>query len=117
MTKTPGLASTPYAAELLRALRPWLIPALLCAILSLHPAFARTFWTREYLPNILQQAATNIILAAGLTFVILNGGIDLSVGSVMALCGVTLGLTVRTGTPPFIAVIMAFPLGIVDLGR
>lgn len=97
--------------RLLRALRPWLIPALVCALFSLHPAFARTFWTREYLPNLLQQAATNIILAAGLTFVILTGGIDLSVGSMMALCGVALGLMVTTGPPPFMAVLMAFPFG------
>jgi ribose/xylose/arabinose/galactoside ABC-type transport system permease subunit len=81
-------------------------------VFSLHPDFARTFWTRDYLPNILQQAATNVILATGLTFVILTGGIDLSVGSVMALCGVALGMTVKTGPPPFLALLMAFPLGI-----
>ena len=96
----------------LRALRPWLIPALVCAGFSLHPGFARTFWTAEYLPNLLQQAATNIILACGLTFVILTGGIDLSVGAVMALCGVALGLSVTAGPPPFLALLIAFPLGV-----
>jgi len=95
-----------------RALRPWLVPALVCAGFSLHPGFFNTFWTREYLPNILQQAATNIILAAGLTFVILTGGIDLSVGSVMALCGVALGLAVTTGPPPFLAGILALPVAV-----
>jgi ribose transport system permease protein len=75
------------------AFRPWLGLALVCAGFSLHPALRQTFWTREYLPNILQQAATNIVLAAGMTFVILTGGIDLSVGAVLALSGVTLGLT------------------------
>lgn len=95
-----------------RALRPWLLLALVTGIFSLHPDFARTFWTRDYLPNILQQAATNVILATGLTFVILTGGIDLSVGSVMALCGVALGLTVKSGPPPFLTLFMAFPLGI-----
>ena len=94
-----------------RVLRPWLVPAVVGAVFSLHPDFARTFWTREYLPNILQQAATNIILATGLTFVILSGGIDLSVGSVMALCGVTLGLSVTSGAPPFLCLLMAIPFG------
>jgi len=79
---------------------------------SLHPAFRGTFWTVGYLPNILQQAATNIILAVGITFVILAGGIDLSVGSVLALCGVALGLTVTVGPPPFLALLMVFPLGV-----
>lgn len=94
------------------ALRPWLILILVCGGFSLHPDFARTFWTREYLPNIAQQAATNIILAVGMTFVILTGGIDLSVGSVLALCGVALGLSVRGGLPPFLAGFLAFPLAV-----
>ena len=38
-----------------------------------------------------------------MTFVIMSGGIDLSVGSVMALCGVALGLSTTTVPPPFIA--------------
>ncbi|MCS6859386.1 MAG: ABC transporter permease [Abditibacteriales bacterium] len=94
------------------ALRPWLGLALVCAGFSLHPKFLRTFWTREYLPNVVQQSATNIILAVGMTFVILTGGIDLSVGSVMALCGVALGMTVKTGPPPFLACAMALPAGV-----
>jgi ribose/xylose/arabinose/galactoside ABC-type transport system permease subunit len=89
--------------------------ALVCAGFSLHPKFLQTFWTQDYLPNILQQAATNIIVAVGMTFVILTGGIDLSVGSVMALCGVTLGMTIQTGPPSFLAYTMAFPLGVLAL--
>lgn len=98
--------------QLAGALRPWLGLALVCAGFSLHPDFRQTFWTRAYLPNILQQAATNIILATGMTFVILTGGIDLSVGAVLALCGVTLGLMCRTGTPLFLSFAMAFPAGV-----
>ncbi|WP_242008210.1 ABC transporter permease [Paracoccus sulfuroxidans] len=47
-----------------------------------------TFLTPLNLTNIMVQITLNIILAAGMTFVILIGGIDLSVGSVMALAGV-----------------------------
>ncbi len=94
---------------LLSALRPWLILALVLGGFSLHPGFRRTFWTADYLPNILQQAATNIILAVGMTCVILTGGIDLSVGSVLALSGVTLGLAVTAGPPPFLACLSALP--------
>lgn len=94
------------------ALRPWLVLAIVCAGFSLHPGFLYTFWTRDYLPTILQQASINIILATGMTFVILTGGIDLSVGSVLALCGVALALTAKSGPPLFLAAIMALPFGI-----
>lgn len=57
---------------------------LLCVALSLSSEFFLTWnnWT-----NIIRQTAINGILAIGVTYVILAGGIDLSVGSVMALCG------------------------------
>lgn len=47
-----------------------------------------TFFTQANLLNVLRQNAFTAILAAGMTFVILTGGIDLSVGSVVALAGV-----------------------------
>ncbi|MBI5834339.1 MAG: ABC transporter permease [Armatimonadetes bacterium] len=96
----------------LAILRPWLILGVVCAGFSLHPGFLHTFWTRAYLPNIAQQAASNVILAVGMTFVILTSGIDLSVGSVLALCGVALGMTVTQGPPLFIAALMAVPAGV-----
>ena len=97
-------------------LRPWLGLALVLAAFTIHPDFRNTFWTADYLPNILQQAATNIILAVGLTFVILTGGIDLSVGSVLALCGVVIGLTVNGSVPWYLALIAAsVPATIVGL--
>lgn len=46
------------------------------------------FATAENLANVARQTAINTILAVGLTFVIITGGIDLSVGSVLALAGV-----------------------------
>src|SRR5438067_8300503 len=94
------------------AIRPWLILLLVCAGFSLNYRFLHVFWTADYLPNVLQQAATNIIVAVGMTFVILTGGIDLSVGSVMALSGIALGLTVKQGPPAFLAYAMAFPVAV-----
>lgn len=46
------------------------------------------FFTSENLSNVLRQNAFTAILAAGMTFVILTAGIDLSVGSVVGLAGV-----------------------------
>jgi len=51
------------------------------------------FLSPNNITNILTQVTINLILATGMTFVILIGGIDLSVGSVLALCAVV-GATV-----------------------
>ncbi len=56
-----------------------------CAVLALSND---AFFTAENLSNVLRQNAFIAIIAAGMTFVILTGGIDLSVGSVVALTGV-----------------------------
>ena len=95
--------------RMLAAARPWLMLGVVCAVFSLDPRFRATFWTASYLPNILQQAATNIILAVGVTFVILTGGIDLSVGSVLALCGVAMGLAMHGELPLFLTYGLVFP--------
>ena len=50
------------------------------------------FLTVSNLLNIAQQTSINAIIAAGMTFVIISGGIDLSVGSIVALSGVALGV-------------------------
>lgn len=108
-----GIRTGPSWAGLLAgALRPWLSLALVCAGFSLHSDFRHIFWTPAFLQTLLQQAAVNIIVAVGMTFVILTAGIDLSVGSVLALCGVALGLTVKTGPPPFLCYLMALPAGV-----
>jgi ribose transport system permease protein len=46
------------------------------------------FFTESNLLNITRQASINIVLAAGMTFIILTGGIDLSVGSILGTTAV-----------------------------
>ena len=55
------------------------------AIVSL---FSESFFTASNMWNILRQISTNALLAFGMTFVILIGGIDLSVGPLLAFSGV-----------------------------
>ena len=69
---------------------------VLCAVLS---GLNEYFLTRGNITNVLRQASINGILAIGQTFVILTGGIDLSVGSLLAVCGI-LGAQVVTGDDP-----------------
>jgi ribose transport system permease protein len=81
---------------------------VLCAVLwVLTPHFL----TVSNLLNIAQQTSINAIVAAGMTFVILSGGIDLSVGSIVALSGVALGALLQGGQPPFIAIPGAIAVG------
>ncbi len=69
--------------------------ALCLALWIATPHFA----TVSNLVNVVEQSAIIGIVAAGMTFVILTGGIDLSVGSIVALSGIALGTLVRAGLP------------------
>jgi ribose transport system permease protein len=63
---------------------------LLCIVLSF---LTDKFFTADNGLNILRQVAVNTIIATGMTLIVLTAGIDLSVGSVLALCGaITAGL-------------------------
>jgi ribose transport system permease protein len=74
------------------------------------------FLTVSNVSNILQQISINTIIAAGMTFVILLGGIDLSVGSVLALSAVVGGLIMtKFGLPDDLAILFAI-LGSVACG-
>jgi ribose transport system permease protein len=67
------------------------------------------FFTADNLLNVSLQASITAIIAAGMTFVILTGGIDLSVGSVVALAGIVATATAKCGlSPP-----AALPLAVV----
>ena len=57
---------------------------LLCLVLGF---LSEKFFTTANGVNVLRQVAVNICIATGMTLIVLTGGIDLSVGSVLALCG------------------------------
>ncbi|MBV8143186.1 MAG: ribose ABC transporter permease, partial [Verrucomicrobia bacterium] len=64
-----------------------MLPVLfvICILFSvLTPNFLR----ENNIVNVIRQASINIVLAAGMTFVILTGGIDLAVGSVLGFTAV-----------------------------
>lgn len=65
------------------------------------------FLTPDNLLNVLRQIAVNAVIAYGMTFVIITGGIELSVGSVVALSGcVTAGMMNYYGMPIPAAIIV-----------
>jgi D-xylose transport system permease protein len=51
------------------------------------------FLSPRNLTNVLRQASINGVLAAGMTLVILTGGIDLSIGSIVAVAGIAVGIS------------------------
>lgn len=61
--------------------------------------------------NILTQSSYYVIIAVGMTFVITSGGIDLSVGAVLALVTVVGFDLITNGMNPFLAVLIMFVLG------
>jgi ribose transport system permease protein len=71
-----------------------------------------TFFTQANLVNVLRQNAFIAILAAGMTFVILTGGIDLSVGSVVALSGVVCAGLLAAGSSVPVGVLAGLAVGL-----
>ena len=73
------------------------------------------FLTVENLANVVRQLSIYAIIGVGMTFVIAGGGIDLSVGSTIALTACTAGIIMKTFTMPFLvplAVIVAICVGL-----
>ncbi|RCW47993.1 ABC transporter permease [Paenibacillus prosopidis] len=72
---------------------------------------ADNFLTVNNLLNVLRQVSINALIAFGMTFVILTGGIDLSVGSILALSSALSAGLMAGGTDTWIAVIVGLGAG------
>ncbi|MGA6365253.1 ribose ABC transporter permease [Proteus penneri] len=80
---------------------------LIVVVSTLSP----NFFTLNNIFNILQQTSVNAIMAVGMTLVILTSGIDLSVGSLLALTGAVAASMVGADVNALVAVIGALALG------
>ncbi len=70
------------------------------------------FFTVSNLVNVVQQSAIIAIVAAGMTFVIISGGIDLSVGSIVALAGLVVADALHAGWPVPLAIMSGLVIGL-----
>ncbi len=86
---------------------------VLVVLTGLMAAIAPNFATVDNLLNIARSISINAILAAGLTFVILTAGIDLSVGSIIAVSGVVAVLAATNGVPAPVAILAGVAAGAV----
>ncbi|MGL5266271.1 MAG: ribose ABC transporter permease, partial [Plesiomonas shigelloides] len=80
---------------------------LIAVVSFLNP----NFFMLDNLLNILRQTSVNAIIAVGMTLVILTAGIDLSVGSVLALCGAVAATMVGLELPVYVVIPAALALG------
>ena len=82
---------------------------LIGAILSIT---SPVFLTSDNLMSVLRQVSNNMDLALGMTFIMILGGIDLSVGSIVAMCGtLTVGFIVTNGMPIWLAITLGLCAG------
>jgi ribose transport system permease protein len=84
----------------------WVFLAALVAFVVLS-FLSDVFATQQNLFNVTRNFAFVAIIACGMTAVIVTGGIDLSVGAVLVLSGMVIGMTMNVGTPFWIAVPLA----------
>ena len=95
---SPAASPTPLTGV---SLASWLFRLraliVLFALVGAFAALSPAFLTPSNLTILVKHVAINAILAVGMTFVILSGGIDLSVGSVAGLAGIVAGGLIHTG--------------------
>ncbi|HBO21499.1 MAG TPA: ribose ABC transporter permease [Providencia sp.] len=83
----------------------------LLVLIAIVSTLSPNFFTVNNFFNILQQTSVNAIMAVGMTLVILTSGIDLSVGSLLALTGAVAASMVGADVNAFVAVAGALVLG------
>jgi ribose transport system permease protein len=86
---------------------------VLLALIIIFGIASPVFLTPQNLFNILRQVAVVGITAVGMTFVMITGGIDLSVGSIIGLTGIVTAMLMVSGIHPVFAVIVALIVGII----
>lgn len=89
-------------------------PLLALIVLVVFVTFLNpSFISATNLLNLLRQVSTNALIAFGMTFVIITGGIDLSVGSTLALSSALTAGMIVSGLDPVLAMIVGVGIGFV----
>ena len=89
-----------------------LAPAALVILYVFFSIFGKNFFSLEMLKNIMESSYYIGFMAFGVTFIIITGGIDLSLGTVM-MCSALLGAyTFKLGCPLILSVLLTIAVGI-----
>ena len=87
--------------------------AVMILFLYIYPTTHSTFLTKTNIFNVLRQNAPNLLLSCGMTMVIILGGIDLSVGSIIAMSGCfAAGAVVWGGMPEIVGLTLGVLSGL-----
>lgn len=112
--KTSAASNSKVAVFVKENLGIMIALAILCVFLTVFPGTRESFPTVKNMFNVLRQISSNMLVACGMTMVIILGGIDLSVGSVIALSGVlAAGCVSRYGMAIPLAMIIGILIGAV----
>lgn len=85
----------------------------LLAIIVILAVMSPDFLTQNNIFNVLRQVSINALIAFGMTFVILTGGIDLSVGAMLALAGALTAGMMAGGMDPILSILLGLLAGVV----
>ncbi|BDY32109.1 Ribose import permease protein RbsC [Mycolicibacterium mageritense] len=109
-----GSKSGRFADPLVQSIRSnWVVVTLAAVFILALAVLLPSFFQSSNLLNVGRQSAIVGVVAIGMTFVILTGGIDLSVGSILALSGVTMAMLVNDGWMIGSAILVALAAGLV----
>jgi ribose transport system permease protein len=95
-------------SKIIQKLGPLIGLIIIVVILSI---LSSDFLTLNNIFNVLRQVSINALIAFGMTFVILTGGIDLSVGSILALSSAFSAGLLTSGTDPVLAILAGLLAG------
>lgn len=114
-TAIPKQTEKPQASGIIRRAVDLMIEynfmVIFLVVVVVASMLSENFLTANNIANLFQQASVVGIVAVGMTFVILTGNIDLSVGSVTALCGMVVAVLLAQGMPIVLAVPFALVTG------
>jgi len=97
-----------YITAMTKMLGPFLGLIVLMGLITIvNPSFIQPL----NLLNLLRQVSVNALIAFGMTFIILTGGIDLSVGSIVALSSALMAGMMVGGVTPILAIFLGCLLG------
>jgi ribose transport system permease protein len=111
LEQTIAKQESTWSQRLLRSQTFWVVVAIIvaCAFLAWR---SNAFLTPTNLFNITRNFTFVAIIALGMTFVIITGGIDLSVGSVLCLASMTLAVTMHAGYSLEVGILVALATGV-----
>ena len=104
--------STRSVFGLQKAFLAIILVVIAMALFNLNPSTRTEFFTEVNFIDLAKSSSIFLILAMGETFVLIAGGVDLSIGGMMALSGVVVIMLINAGVPIPVAIALCLLLGL-----